>query len=65
LLLVKRGATPRGSSAAGWQDDVKMALVRSTASPDLADRDGLSTRQLASRKRDERFCIALAGALGR
>jgi ankyrin repeat protein len=35
------------------------ALVRSGASPDLEDRDGVSARLLASRKRDERFLKAL------
>jgi len=43
----------------GFEPSTLRALVRSGASPDIEDRDGVSPRLLASRKRDKRFLRAL------
>jgi ankyrin repeat protein len=43
----------------GFETSTLRALVRSGASPDIEDRDGVSPRLLASRKRDKRFLRAL------
>ena len=43
----------------GFEPSTLLALVRSGASPDIEDRDGVSPRLLASRKRDKRFLRAL------
>jgi ankyrin repeat protein len=43
----------------GFEPSSLRALVRSGASPDIEDRDGVSPRLLASRKRDKRFLRAL------
>jgi ankyrin repeat protein len=43
----------------GFEPSTLRALVRSGASPDIEDRDGVSPRRLASRKRDKRFLRAL------
>ena len=43
----------------GFAPSTLRALVRSGASPDIEDRDGVSPRLLASRKRDKRFLRAL------
>jgi ankyrin repeat protein len=69
--LVKKGADVNFQDSKGrtalhygvrkdFDPIVLRALVRSGASPDIPDRDGVSARQLASRKRDERFLAALS-----
>lgn len=70
-LLAKNGANVNFQDSAGrtalhygvrkeFEPKTLRALIRWGASADIEDRDGVSPRQLAARKRDERFLGAIA-----
>jgi ankyrin repeat protein len=69
-FLVRKGADVNFQDSAGrtalhygvrkeFEPKVLRALVRMGASADVEDRDGISPRRLASRKRDKRFLEAI------